>query len=102
MMRRTILGICAVFLMLSGEALAGSKPSPVPPAKVATPAMWTVHGAHGTVYMLGSIHALPKNIKWQTPQLMNALNRSDTFVFEVPMNAESRAKAVDYFRQNAL
>ena len=101
-MRRTILGICAGFLLLSGEVLAGGKPAPAPHAKSATPAMWTIHGAQGTVYMLGSIHALPKNIKWQTPQLMTALNQSDTFVFEVPMNAESRAKAVQYFRQNAL
>jgi uncharacterized protein YbaP (TraB family) len=100
-MRRTILGLMLGALLVTGEAFAGGKPAPARPT-VANPAMWTVHGSKGTVYMLGSIHALPKNVKWQTPRLMVALNQADTFVFEVPMNAESREKAVAYFRKNAV
>ena len=98
-----ILGIVFGALLVCGEALAGGKPAPAPArASVANPAMWTVHGQQGTVYMLGSVHALPKNVHWQTPRLMAAINQADTFVFEVPMNAESREKAVAYFRKNAL
>ncbi|MBV8798409.1 MAG: TraB/GumN family protein [Alphaproteobacteria bacterium] len=68
----------------------------------ANPAMWTVRGPQGTVYMLGSIHALPKNVNWQTPKLLAAMRRADVFAFEVPMDSGSREKAAAYFRANAI
>jgi uncharacterized protein YbaP (TraB family) len=117
-MRRILLGLCLTALVSAGPAMAGVKPAPAaakpaaakPAAvkqaaakpKMATPAMWTAHGSKGTVYMLGSIHALPRNVNWQTPQLMARAREADTFVFEVPMDAGSRAHAVAYFRDNAL
>jgi len=103
-MWRAAFGFCLGVLSvnLSEEAVAAGKPAPAAKVSVATPAMWTVHGTKGTVYLLGSIHALPKNVHWQTPQLMTRLNQADTFVFEVPMNASSRAEAIAYFRKNAL
>ena len=96
------LGLGVLSLVLLGQARASAKPAAEAKPSTATPAMWTVHGAKGTVYMLGSIHALPKNVHWQTPQLMARLNEADTFVFEVPMDAASRAHAATYFRDNAL
>ncbi len=102
-MLRALFGLSlgVLSLVFLGHAHAGVKPAPAkPPA--ATPAMWTVRGSKGTVYMLGSIHALPKNVHWQTPQLLARLNEADTFVFEVPMDAASRAHAAAYFRDNAL
>jgi hypothetical protein len=103
-MLRALFGLSlgVLSLVLLGHAHAAAKPAvPAKPA-AATPAMWTVHGAKGTVYLLGSIHALPKNVHWQTPQLMARLNEADTFVFEVPMDAAARAHAASYFRDNAL
>src|SRR6476619_1111110 len=101
-MRRTIFGLC-LSLGFTAAALAAAEPAaPAPKAQAATPAMWTVHGSKGTVYMLGSIHALPKNVHWQTPQLMARMAEADIFVFEVPMDAGSRAYAASYFRENAL
>jgi uncharacterized protein YbaP (TraB family) len=82
--------------------MATSKPAPVGQPMKATPAMWTVHGAHSTVYLLGSIHALPKNVHWQTPVLTAAIRRADVFAFEVKMDADSRARAAAYFRSNAI
>jgi uncharacterized protein YbaP (TraB family) len=96
---RLSLGVCG--LLLSAQAITSAHAAPEK-ATAATPAMWTVHGSKGTVYMLGSIHALPKNVHWQTPQLMARLSEADTFVFEVPMDAGSRAYAASYFRENAL
>jgi uncharacterized protein YbaP (TraB family) len=94
------LGVLSLALL--GPAVAASKPAAAAKPSLATPAMWTVHGTKGTVYMLGSIHALPKNVHWQTQQLMAHLREADTFVFEVPMDADSRAHATAYFRDNAL
>jgi uncharacterized protein YbaP (TraB family) len=60
-----------------------------PDAIEATPAMWVVHGPKGTAYLLGSIHYLPKNVHWQTPEIAAAMKRADTFVFEVPMDDDN-------------
>jgi len=48
--------------------------------------MFTVHGSKGTVYLFGSVHVLPPNVNWKYPALMAAMQRSDTFVFEVPLD----------------
>jgi uncharacterized protein len=63
------------------------------PPMHATPALWTVHGPQGTAYLLGSVHALPKNVEWQTPAIKAAVKRANTFVFEIPMSRDSLAHA---------
>jgi uncharacterized protein len=73
-----------------------------PPVVHATPAMWTVHGPAGTAYLLGSVHALPENIEWQTPQIKAAIRRSSTFVFEVPMQSDDRERAARLLGENML
>ena len=65
----------------------------VQPVTHATPAMWTVHGPRGTAYLLGSVHALPKNVEWQTPQIKAAVKRANAFVFELPMSQDSQSEA---------
>ncbi len=63
------------------------------PTVHATPAMWTVHGPKGTAYLLGSFHALPKNVEWQTPAIKAAVKRASAFVFEIPMASDKLAQA---------
>jgi uncharacterized protein YbaP (TraB family) len=53
------------------------------PAIQAHPALWHVKGKLGDVYLFGSIHALPPNVQWHTPQIVRAMARADVFVFEV-------------------
>jgi uncharacterized protein YbaP (TraB family) len=68
----------------------------------ATPAMWVVHGPKGTAYLLGSIHYLPKNVHWQTPEIAAAMKRADTFVFEAPMDEEAWSNARAEFPKDTL
>ena len=68
----------------------------------ATPAMWTVHGPKGTAYLLGSVHVLPDNIDWQTPQIKAAIKRADVFVFEIPMDADHKVMTARILGENAL
>ena len=92
-----VLAVCVVLAaMLSAPAAA--EPKPV----TATPLVWVAHGPKATAYLLGSIHALPKNVNWQTPQIVDAVARSDTFVFEVPMDEDTREAAAETFQRNAL
>jgi len=95
---RAILGFAIFGLVLNfaGAALADDEP----PVVHATPAMWTVHGPKGTVYLLGSVHALPDNIEWQTPQIVSAMRASGTFVFEVPMELDDRERAARLLGEN--
>jgi len=72
------------------------------PVVHATPAMWVVHGPRGTAYLLGSVHALPKNIEWQTPAIKAAIKSANAFVFEVPMAEDSRSRAALLFGVNEL
>jgi hypothetical protein len=90
-MRRALIGIglCVVGALFAAQADAADQPK----TTVATPLLWTVHSPKGTAYLLGSIHILPKNVNWQTPQILAAIKRADTFVFEVKMDEETRDAA---------
>ena len=76
----------AIFLLaiLSLPALAAD---PAPPTVQAHPALWRVRGDRGTVTLFGSVHVLPPNVEWQTPEVNRAIKRADVFVFEVPIDA---------------
>src|SRR5579864_3313348 len=54
------------------------------------PALWTVHGAKGTAYLFGSVHVLPSGLNWKFPTLLAAMKRSDTFVFEIPLDHQDQ------------
>jgi uncharacterized protein YbaP (TraB family) len=66
----------------------------------AHPAIWTVHTPTATAYLLGSIHLLPPNVRWQTPQIDAAMKKADTFVFEVPIDDAATKQIADYINAN--
>src|ERR1043166_7251208 len=90
----------AVALSLAAAAWAQSA-DVVAPIQ-AHPAIWTVHGPSGTAYLLGSIHVLPPQMRWRTPEIDAALDASDVFVFEVPMDDSSKEKVQDFVKDNGL
>ena len=57
----------------------------------AHPVVWHVKAGRGTVTLFGSLHILPANMDWLTPDVMRAVTRADVFVFEVPTDAESQS-----------
>lgn len=78
--------------------------APAQAAVNATPALWTVHGPvqGSTAYLLGSVHVLPRDVNWQTPQILAAIKSADTFVFEVPMDKDTQARAGAFFGEQGL
>lgn len=59
--------------------------APVPlAAQPVTPALWKVADADTTIYLFGTIHLLPKDIEWYTPQLAQAVDASAELVTEIP------------------
>jgi hypothetical protein len=59
---------------------------------VADPAIWRVQGAHGTVYVFGSLHVMKPNVQWETAKVKAALDASDVVYLEVA-NMDDTASA---------
>jgi uncharacterized protein YbaP (TraB family) len=51
-------------------------------AAEAAPAMWHVRGKSGEFYLLGTWHALPRDVVWRTPAVQAAIVRSEEIVLE--------------------
>src|SRR5579863_2741767 len=66
----------------------------------AHPALWTVRSKTATVYILGSIHLLPENLNWHTPQIDHAMESADTFYFETSLDDEGKAQVAEFVRKN--
>jgi uncharacterized protein YbaP (TraB family) len=78
----------AVFAALGAQALA----APV----VVHPAYWTIHGKKGSLFILSSIHALPKDISWANADIDAAAARADTYVFEAANDKKAEDDATKF------
>jgi hypothetical protein len=67
-------------------------------AQTAHPALWHVRGPQGEVWLLGSIHILPPDLKWHTPAIDKATARAGVFVFEVPSSPAAMDRMRDLMR----
>jgi hypothetical protein len=100
---RALLRVFACLSMMTVAASAdGPAVTPNLPVIKATPAMWTVHGPKGLAYLFGSMHALPRDVDWMTPQVTQAMTQADSFVFEVPMDLDYRKMAGRMLAQSEL
>ena len=52
-------------------------------ARDAHPALWKASGRAGTVYLFGTIHALPSDLNWHTPALDRAEHEASALYLEV-------------------
>jgi uncharacterized protein YbaP (TraB family) len=63
-------------------------------AKTASPAMWKVADADTTIYLFGTIHLLPKDVKWRSPIFDQAAAGSDTLVVETVIDDANPAATI--------
>lgn len=69
-------------LLLGAVALAGP----------AHPPLWQVEGEKGgSVTLIGSVHLLPQNLDWQSPEIRAAMAAADVVVAEVPVDEKMTA-----------
>jgi uncharacterized protein YbaP (TraB family) len=66
----------------------------------AHPALWTVHSKTATVYLFGSIHLLPANVVWHTPEIDRAMDSASTFMFEAPLDDAGKAQVAQFIREH--
>ena len=60
--------------------------------QTAKPALWQVSDADTTIYLFGTIHLLPSDLKWRTPKLDQALTSSQELVVETIIDDKNPAK----------
>jgi len=68
-------------------ALSASAPGLAADAESATPPMWRVQDADTEVFLLGTFHILPPDLKWRSDALAAAFEAADTVYFEVEADA---------------
>lgn len=68
----------AAFALLCGAAVTGDAR-----AQTDRPALWKIAGAKSNVYLFGSFHMLPPEVKWLTPALEQALQEAEVIALEV-------------------
>ena len=83
--------IAAFALAACGGTEAKAPPAPERPARPerpVRPALWKVADADTTIYLFGTIHLLPKGLKWTTPVMAKAMAASQGLVLEVALDKD--------------
>ena len=71
-------------------------------ARPSGPALWKVSDEDTTIYLLGTIHALPEGVPWYEGRVANALGTSQALVTELPVNALSDPASQAYVSKVAI
>ncbi len=80
-MKRTIGTALAALALLSCNMTQSE-------AKTLKPALWKVTDSDTTIYLFGTIHLLPEDLKWQSPKIDKAIRASQDLVLETVMSKD--------------
>ncbi len=81
------LSVAAIFLAFAGpiaaQDTAVAPAAPVTQVATVGPPLWQIADKDTTIYLFGTVHALPKDVEWFKGDVAQALSRSDSLVTEV-------------------
>ena len=89
------IAISATSALLCAPAFAQTQSTPAPVAntqvaaqqvELGGPALWKVVDEDTTVYLFGTVHALPEDVKWMNGTISAALNSSESLVTEIAID----------------
>jgi len=83
--KRLIASAAALSLSLGG-CVAGSRVETPPRGAVPGPALWQVSDKDTTIYLFGTVHALPKDKNWFDSRIQRAFDASTELVTEVDIS----------------
>ncbi len=66
----------------SRPARQRNRPSPAIVVAQPNPAMWRIRDRDTTIYLFGTLHALPRDLRWQSRMLIRVVAASDTLMTE--------------------
>lgn len=82
-------------LLLSFALAACGSAAPAAPAK---PAMWKLSDPDTTIYLFGTVHVLPKDLKWRTPRFDKTVVGAQELVLEIADQDDKAEMAKVYGR----
>jgi hypothetical protein len=93
MILKSLKRICVRLIAgLTGLALTACATQPGPSgADAMRPALWRLADEDTTIYLFGTIHALPSGVEWRTPRIEEALAASQELVTEVVIGGDQSA-----------
>jgi uncharacterized protein YbaP (TraB family) len=71
------------FLTLLLSAALAACGSAAPAAPQAKPALWKLSDPDTTIYLFGTVHVLPENLKWRTPRFDRTVGQAKELVLEI-------------------
>ena len=93
-LRPALLSLAPLAFVLQGCASYPAAESPAPPpAPVAEPpaptgpGLWKVADEDTTIYLFGTVHALPESVEWYRGPIEQALAQTQELVTEIPSGA---------------
>lgn len=84
--KRLIASLAALSLGLPGCAAPAKMADTPPPDAVPGPALWAVSDADTTIYLFGTVHALPRDKDWFDPRIERAFAASAELVTEIDLS----------------
>jgi uncharacterized protein YbaP (TraB family) len=94
MFKRLVASAAALSLSLSGCVGIPVRAETPPPGAVPGPALWRVGDADTTIYLFGTVHALPQGKEWFDGRIERAFNASDEMITEVDLSDQSASAAM--------
>ncbi|HEX8640758.1 MAG TPA: TraB/GumN family protein [Allosphingosinicella sp.] len=96
-MRRWLRGLAAAVIaaqaaLMPAAGAAQAQRAEAPTAE-ARPALWRLADQDTTIYLFGTMHALPRGVEWGTARVALALAEADELVLEVADTSDSSAMA---------
>lgn len=89
--KRLTASLAAFSLGLSGCAPVSELTDTPPPGAVPGPALWAVSDDDTTIYLFGTVHALPKDKTWFDGRIERAFNAADELVTEIDLADAARS-----------
>lgn len=84
-LKRLLGSIAALSIGLSACATVETPPSGAVPG----PALWRVADEDTTIFLFGTIHALPKNKNWFDERIARAFGSADELVTEIDLSNQA-------------
>jgi len=92
-LKRLISTAAALLFALSGCTTLLARAETPPPGAVPGPALWRVSDADTTIYLFGTVHALPQGKEWFDGRIERAFTSADEMVTEVDVSDQSASAA---------
>ena len=88
LLKNKVAGAAGALALLAGGGAAQAQDAAqdiTPEITTAGPALWQVADEDTTIYLFGTVHALPEDIEWYDGRIAGAFDASDEFVTEIDM-----------------